>query len=181
MSKESKQRKKVESVVNHETVTYQQSHNFFDNVDFFENIKEVKTIVTVDMSRVDIVDYMSSSRVDFFRKLVKKNANFNLIALIDYKYYQKTNDRSKSQKFNKYTCACKSACIRSKEKKEINETCFADDIRCEYLHLCNKYSRKRTRKQLADVLQETDIVNHVNNTYNVNKYQTVDEYIKLVK
>lgn len=179
MTKERKSAKsEVKESVN--VLSAQKSHNFFESIDFFSNIKEVNTIVTVDMSKLDIVDYMSSSRIDFFRKLVKKNATFTQIALIDYKYYDATNDRSKSRKFDKYDCDCSKECIRNKEKKEVNNTCF-DNSRCQHLHLNVNYSRQRTSKQLNDVLKERDIRNFLDKKYNRNTYMTSEEYQKLVR
>lgn len=108
-------------------------------------------VVVVDMSRAVLCDYMKMSRIAMFRLLVKKDASFDVIARHDFLFYRNTNDRSKT---------------RSVDKKE--------DL--------NKYCREnRTKKQLADVLKEKDVMTFLCNKYNVKSYLTVNQYIATVK
>ena len=108
-------------------------------------------VIIVDMSKAVLCDYMKMSRIAMFRLLVKKNCSFDVIAKHDFLFYRDTNDRSKS----------KSA-----------------DKRSDLLAYCRS---NRTRKQLADVLKEKDIVSFLSAKYNVNSYLTVDQYVKTVK
>ena len=75
-------------------------HSFVDVADYFNN-EVVSKVVTVDMSRLSEIDYMSMSRVAFFRIAVKKDYSFNQLVQVDYKFYRDTNDRSKSRKQDK--------------------------------------------------------------------------------
>jgi hypothetical protein len=117
---------------------------------FEENIVQ-DHVVTVDMSKAILCDYMKMTRIAMFRLLVKKDASFDVIARHDFLFYRDTNDRSKSRKQDKQ-----------------------DDL----LAYCRS---NRTRKQLADVLKETAIVAYLNSKHNVKTYLTVDQYIKTVR
>lgn len=81
--------------------TSNKSHDFFANVEFFANIREVDKVVAIDLSKAVKVDYMRMSRVEMFRKLVRLGTTFEQIALHDYRFYRDTNDRSKSCKEEK--------------------------------------------------------------------------------
>jgi hypothetical protein len=120
------------------------------NCNMFESNEVNDSVVTIDNSRINQVDVMKMSRIDFFRKLVLANVTFNTLAIYDYRFYNNTNDRSKSRKQDKQ-----------------------EDLL--------SYSRMRTRKQLADVLKEKNIVAFLCNKYNVKTYLTVNQYIDTVK
>lgn len=121
------------------------SCNMFDSNEVQEHV------VTVDMSKAVLCDYMKMSRIAMFRLLVKKDASFDVIAKHDFLFYRDTNDRSKS---------------RSADKKE------------DLLAYCRS---NRTKKQLADVLKEKEIVTFLSHKYNVKTYLTVDQYKKTVR
>lgn len=88
------------------------------------NDKQLDKLLVVNQAKAVQIDYMSMSRVAFFRIAVKQFMLFNELARIDYRFYRDTNDRSKSQKENKHS-----------------------DLLA--------YSRKRTHKQLNDVVKES--------------------------
>src|SRR5574340_1818166 len=121
--------------------------------DMFNNEVQ-QSVITVDMSRINQIDVMKDSRISFFRKCVKSDISFNMLANYDYKFYNKTNDRSKTRHADKY----------------VNNMLSVD------------YVRMRTAKQLRDVLKEKDIVAYLNRKYNKSqKFYTVVEYKTLVK
>ena len=138
----------------------------------------VNRVITIDNSRIEKVDVMSSSRIDFFRKLVLLDTNFNLIAVYDYRYYENNSDRSKSKKLEKYECkykTCTKDCNRSYCMSCITEN-------CENLKLSVKYVRERTAKQLRDVIKDDKkCKSYLNAKYNVKSYLTVADYQQLVK
>lgn len=121
------------------------------NCNMFESNEVKEHVVTIDMSKAVLCDYMKMSRIAMFRLLVKKSATFDVIARHDVLFYRDTNDRSKS---------------KSTDKKE------------DLLAYCRS---NRTRKQLADVLKEKDVMSFLSVKYNVASYLTVDQYIKTVR
>jgi len=150
-------RKKVADVVNDNIVINRaEEKKYFSsihsNVDMFQNNVATKVAI-VNMSKLQLFDVMSMSRVAIFRKAVRLDLTFNEIVRLDVLYYSKTNDRSTTRKANK--------------KANLYDYCIKDN---------------RTSSQLRDVLKEKNIVSFLNDKYNLkNEHFTVSEYKKLVK
>jgi len=138
----------------------------------------INRVITIDNSRIEKVNVMTSSRIDFFRKLVMLDTSFNIIAIYDYRYYENNSDRSKSKKLDKYECKYKT-CTKDAQR------CYSmkcQDEHCSNLKLAVKYVRERTAKQLRDVIKDDlKCKSYLNKKYNKTTYLTVNDYQQLVK
>jgi hypothetical protein len=141
-------------------------HNAFDIVDFFNNVKEVNHVVSVDMSRLQQIDVMRLAFIDVVKSLVRRNIKFTLMSRYVYDFYTKTNDRSKSQKLNKYTCK-HDKCNKDASKK-FDISCLS----CENCIISMSYAIERTEKQLRDVLKLTEFTNKFNKILTVTEYKS---------
>jgi len=159
MSNKKKSSKVDKSEVrNNETVNYeltQQTTNHFRNVmsleTLFDNICQDK-VITVNMTSLEKIDFMNSSRIAMFRKAVFLNMSYEQLVRYDVQFYSQTNDRSKSRKADK--------------QENLYDYCY----------------KNRTSKQLRDVLKESSIVNYLNKKHNMSKtFFTVSEYRQLFK
>jgi len=122
-----------------------------ENANLFNNEVTIKTITT-DMTKLQQIDVMQTSRIAIFRKAIKLNMSYERLVRFDVQFYHKTNDRSKTRRQDKHN--------------NLYDYCY----------------NNRTSKQLRDVLKEVAIVEYLNKKYNLNNKQfTVSEYKKLVK
>lgn len=159
MSNKKKSNKVDKSEVrSNEAINYETSYettNHFRNVmsleNLFDNICENK-VITTNMSSLEKIDFMNSSRIAMFRKAVFLNMSYHQLVRYDVRFYSNTNDRSKTRKADK--------------AENLYDYCF----------------KNRTSKQLRDVLKETNIVKYLNKKYDQDKkFFTVSEYKQLVK
>lgn len=104
-----------------------------------ENI--VDKVVTVDMSKLQLIDVSKLSFVNVVRSCVRRDMCFELMTRYVRKYYEVHSDRSRSQKSN----------------KAANLTAYARE--------------NRTAKQLRDVLKEAEFVTKFHASITVSQYK----------
>ena len=103
--------------------------------------KEIDQVVTVDMSKLQLIDVSKLSFVNTVRSCVRRDMCFELMTRYVRKYYEVHSDRSRSQKSN----------------KAANLTAYSRD--------------NRTAKQLRDVLKEQEFVTKFHASITVSQYK----------